>query len=73
MHDTARYLPLFENLSLKEPSASVSNFHILRSGNSLGNSLNFSHLLSSYFFANESSRPTSNLADYLVNLLSILS
>jgi hypothetical protein len=54
VHDTAKYFPFVENLSLKDPNASVSNFQILRSGNSHGKSTNFSHLLSNYFFSSES-------------------
>jgi hypothetical protein len=68
----AKYFPLLENLSLKEPSESVSNFHILRSGNSEGKSANFSHLLSNYFFYIVSDSP-SFLADGLDIVRSIAS
>lgn len=73
VHDTARYLPFYENLSLKEPNASVSNFQILRSGSSLGKSTNFSHLFNNCFLEMGSLSSKSYLADYLVSLLSILS
>lgn len=36
VHAAAKYFPLFENLILKDPRASVSNFQTLRSGSSLG-------------------------------------
>jgi hypothetical protein len=69
----AKYLPLLENLSLKEPNASVSNFHTFKSGNSHGKSTNFSHLFSNYFFLRGSVSSTSYLAEGLVSLLSIIS
>jgi hypothetical protein len=74
VQETARYFPLVENLSLNEPKASVSNFQILRSGNSHGKSTNFSHLFKSCFFARESaSKAISFLPDGLVRPLSIFS
>lgn len=73
VQEAAKYLPLLENLILKEPKASVSNFHIFRSGNSQGKSTNFSHLFSNYFLANGSLSEIASFLDGLVNLLSILS
>jgi hypothetical protein len=55
VHAAAKYLPLFENLTLKDPRASVSNFQTLRSGSSQGKSTNFSHLFNNYFLENGSS------------------
>jgi len=70
----ARYLPLFENLILKQPNASDSNFHIFVSGSSQGKSTNFSHFFNNYFYDRVSLSPKpSFLAEGLVNLLSILS
>ena len=68
----AKYFPLLENLILKDPNASVSNFHIFKSGSSDGKSLNFSHLFNNYFFYIVSVSP-SFLAEGLEIVLSIAS
>ena len=68
----AKYFPLLENLSLKAPRPSVSNFQTLISGSSLGRSRNFSHLFNNYFFEIESTS-FSFLPDGLEMLLSIAS
>lgn len=46
VHATAKYLPLLQNLSLKAPYESESNFQASLFGSIDGNSANFSHFLS---------------------------